>query len=229
MRGSGRNRKPGLCARRQAIRRPGPAGGAVPLRAGSFGRSPGRASSELHRHPSGRRLRWLPAALRARPLAGACQGTTVPGARATQVCELADIAANKRRGKRAPPISPLSLEAMTRIEALFAIERTINGETAARRLPCAGSGARRSSRARRRADHMKLDSSSTMSHHGPLKLLASRVSLLALPTEFLKRRQTLALNPKDMIDRNDYQSLRDKLQGWRGKIHASLTSCRLSR
>ena len=48
--------------------------------------------------------------------------------------ELADIAANKRRGKRAPPISPLALEAVTRIDALFDIEREINGEPAERRL-----------------------------------------------------------------------------------------------
>ena len=48
--------------------------------------------------------------------------------------ELADIAANKRRGKRAPPISPLALEAVKRIDALFDIERAINGETAERRL-----------------------------------------------------------------------------------------------
>ena len=48
--------------------------------------------------------------------------------------ELADIAANKRRGKRAPPISPLALEAVRRIDALFDIERQINGEIAERRL-----------------------------------------------------------------------------------------------
>ena len=48
--------------------------------------------------------------------------------------ELADIAAAKRRGKRAPPISPLALEAVKRIDALFDIERTINGESAERRL-----------------------------------------------------------------------------------------------
>ena len=47
--------------------------------------------------------------------------------------ELADIAANKRRGKRAPPISPLALEAVKRIDALFDIERAINGETAGHR------------------------------------------------------------------------------------------------
>ena len=48
--------------------------------------------------------------------------------------ELADIAANKRHGKSAPPISPLALEAVTRIDAIFDIERTIRGESAARRL-----------------------------------------------------------------------------------------------
>ena len=48
--------------------------------------------------------------------------------------ELADIAASKRRGKRAPPISPLALGAVKRIDALFDIERAINGETAERRL-----------------------------------------------------------------------------------------------
>ena len=48
--------------------------------------------------------------------------------------ELADIAAGKKRGKRAPPISPLALEAVKRIDALFDIERAITGETAERRL-----------------------------------------------------------------------------------------------
>ena len=41
--------------------------------------------------------------------------------------ELADIAANARRGKGAPAISPIALEAVKRIDALFDIERTING------------------------------------------------------------------------------------------------------
>ena len=48
--------------------------------------------------------------------------------------ELADIAANARRGKNAPPISPIVLEAANRIDALFAIDREINGLSAARRL-----------------------------------------------------------------------------------------------
>jgi transposase len=48
--------------------------------------------------------------------------------------ELADIAANARRGKTATPISPIALEAVRRIDALFDVEREINGLSAAKRL-----------------------------------------------------------------------------------------------
>ena len=48
--------------------------------------------------------------------------------------ELADIAANARRGKDAPHISPLALEAVRRIDALFDIERAINGLTPSSRV-----------------------------------------------------------------------------------------------
>ena len=48
--------------------------------------------------------------------------------------ELADIAGSKRRGKGAAPISPVALEAVKRIDALFDIERELNGESAERRL-----------------------------------------------------------------------------------------------
>jgi hypothetical protein len=48
--------------------------------------------------------------------------------------ELADIAANARRGKSALAISPIALEAVKRIDALFAIERTINSASAQERL-----------------------------------------------------------------------------------------------
>jgi hypothetical protein len=49
---------------------------------------------------------------------------------------MADVAENARRkarGKTTAVISPLALEAVRRIDALFEIERTINGETAERR------------------------------------------------------------------------------------------------
>jgi len=51
-----------------------------------------------------------------------------------QFFELADIAANPRRGKNAAVISPIALEAVRRIDALFEIERLINGCSAAERL-----------------------------------------------------------------------------------------------
>jgi len=47
--------------------------------------------------------------------------------------ELADIAANARRGKNAPPISPIAFEAVKRIDVLFDIEREINGFSAEQR------------------------------------------------------------------------------------------------
>ncbi|HZC95704.1 MAG TPA: IS66 family transposase [Bradyrhizobium sp.] len=51
-----------------------------------------------------------------------------------QFFELVDIAANARRGKKAAAISPIALEAIKRIDALFDIERGINGQSAEQRL-----------------------------------------------------------------------------------------------
>ena len=51
-----------------------------------------------------------------------------------QFFELADIAANARRGTQAVTISPIALEAVRRIDALFDIERGINGQSADERL-----------------------------------------------------------------------------------------------
>jgi transposase len=51
--------------------------------------------------------------------------------------ELADLAGHARRkaeGKNPAPISPLALEAVQRIDALFEIERSINGQSAQQRL-----------------------------------------------------------------------------------------------
>jgi len=48
--------------------------------------------------------------------------------------ELADIAASAKRGKQAPPVSPIALEAVTRIDAIFDAERAINGLAADARL-----------------------------------------------------------------------------------------------
>jgi transposase len=51
-----------------------------------------------------------------------------------QFFELADIAANARRGRKATAISPLALEAVKRIDVLFDIERAITGLSAGERL-----------------------------------------------------------------------------------------------
>ena len=48
--------------------------------------------------------------------------------------DLADIAARKWRGKDPPPVSPLALEAVKRIDVLFDIERGIVGKSAEERL-----------------------------------------------------------------------------------------------
>lgn len=68
--------------------------------------------------------------------------TRSPGAVTSALCwaharrqffELADIAANARRGRDAAEISPIALEAVRRIDTLFDIERRINGQTADQR------------------------------------------------------------------------------------------------
>lgn len=47
--------------------------------------------------------------------------------------ELADIAASARPGPSAAPVSPIALEAVQRIDAIFAIEQAINGRNAGER------------------------------------------------------------------------------------------------
>ncbi|NDV89185.1 IS66 family transposase [Aurantimonas aggregata] len=70
-------------------------------------------------------------------------GTRSPGPVTQALCwvharrkffELADIAKNARRGKSAASISPMALEAVKRIDVLFAIEREMNGYPAEQRL-----------------------------------------------------------------------------------------------
>ena len=65
---------------------------------------------------------------------GAITSGAVLGHARRQFFELADIAANARRGKKAAAISPVALEAVKRIDALFDIERAINGLSAEERL-----------------------------------------------------------------------------------------------
>ena len=47
--------------------------------------------------------------------------------------ELADIEKNAREGKKGKPVSPIALEAVRRLDALFQIERAINGRSAEER------------------------------------------------------------------------------------------------
>ncbi|WP_113913141.1 IS66 family transposase, partial [Roseovarius dicentrarchi] len=67
----------------------------------------------------------------------------VPGPVASALCwaharrkffELADVEKNIRKGKNSKEISPIAFEAVRRIDALFEIERDINGEAPATRL-----------------------------------------------------------------------------------------------
>jgi transposase len=48
--------------------------------------------------------------------------------------KLADIASNAKRSEKATPISPLALAAVVRIDAIFEIEREINGASSEQRL-----------------------------------------------------------------------------------------------
>ena len=66
-------------------------------------------------------------------LSRACPDASWAHAR-RQFFELADIAANARRGRNAAAISPIAFEAVKRIDALFDIERGINGHSAEERL-----------------------------------------------------------------------------------------------
>ena len=122
-----------LCARRQAVRRAGSAGRGVLLLARSHGRASGASSRRLCRDSAGRCLCRIQSALR-RP-------TASPGRSREASCwahgrrkffELADVTA-KARGKLAV-IAPLAFEAVKRIDAIFDIEREINGRSIDERL-----------------------------------------------------------------------------------------------
>jgi len=98
-----------------------------------------------HEHPV-RHLRDFAGILQADAYAGyngLYDPSRAPGATTAALCwaharrqffELADIAANARRGKNATAISPIALEAVKRIDALFDIERSINGLSVEERL-----------------------------------------------------------------------------------------------
>src|ERR1700686_1179526 len=142
----------GIRARRPSVRRHRAAGGDVLLLARSRRRAPADASGRLCRDPPGRCLWRLQQAVRGRPQAGsdrrggvlgACPPALLPDGRSGgegpppgAFCRGAVRAARPRRraqGKTGAVISPLALEAVRRIDALFEIERSINGASAERR------------------------------------------------------------------------------------------------
>ena len=92
-----------------------------------------------------------------------------------QFFELADIAANARRGKKAPAISPVALEAVKRIDALFDIERAINGLSAEERL-----------RVRQEQSRPLVDALETWLREERSRL--SRAASVAKPIDYLLRR-----------------------------------------
>ena len=92
-----------------------------------------------------------------------------------QFFELADIAANARRGKKAPAISPVALEAVKRIDALFDIERAINGLSAEERL-----------RVRQEQSRPLVDALETWLRGERSRL--SRAASVAKPIDYLLRR-----------------------------------------
>ena len=112
------------------------AGGDVLLLARSRRRTSHPASRRLCRDPPGRCLWRLQQAVRGRPQAGADHRGGVLGA-----CPPAVLRPGRSRGEcpaqgagqTASVISPLALEAVRRIDALFDIERTINGQSAEQR------------------------------------------------------------------------------------------------
>jgi transposase len=122
------------------VRDDGPFGGADPP-AALFYASRNRAGE----HP-GRHLANFTGILQADAYGGyghLYRGERKPGPVIEALCwshgrrkffELADIAAQARRGKDAAPISPIALEAVRRIDVLFDIERSINGLSAEQRL-----------------------------------------------------------------------------------------------
>ena len=89
--------------------------------------------------------------------------------------ELADIAASARRGPGTAPISPIALEAVKRIDALFVIEREINGLSA-------------DERHRDRQERSRLIVDELRTWLGEQRLTLSRSATVAKPIDYMLRR-----------------------------------------
>ena len=89
--------------------------------------------------------------------------------------ELADIAASARRGHGAAPVSPIALEAVKRIDMVFAIEREINGLSADERHRV------RQERSRQIVEELRI-------WLGEQRLTLSRSATVAKPIDYMLRR-----------------------------------------
>jgi hypothetical protein len=89
--------------------------------------------------------------------------------------ELADIAASARRGPGVAPVSPIALEVVKRIDALFAIEREINGMNADERRRV------RQERSRRLVEDLRI-------WLGEQRVKLSRSATVAKPIDYMLRR-----------------------------------------
>ena len=58
----------------------------------------------------------------------------MPGARSSIMADIEENARRKAAGKKEIPLSPIAIEVVRRIDALFEIERAINGKSAEERL-----------------------------------------------------------------------------------------------
>jgi hypothetical protein len=132
---------------RQAVRRCRSARGAVPLLARPARRTSASSSRILVGDIAGRRLWWLRRALPRGRMPGPIFEAGCFAHARRKFFELADVegaARKKSRGERAGMIYPIALEAVQRIDALFDIERAVNGSSAAERLAVRQDSARRS-------------------------------------------------------------------------------------
>ncbi|GJE55562.1 IS66 family transposase [Methylobacterium thuringiense] len=89
--------------------------------------------------------------------------------------ELADIAASSRRGPGAAPVSPIAVEAVKRIDVLFAIEREINGLSADARLQV-------------RQDRSRPPVEDLRAWLGEQRVRLSRSATVAKPIDYMLRR-----------------------------------------
>lgn len=117
-----------LCPRRPALRRTRAAGGGLLRFRRPERRASAKASGRVRRHPASRLLQWLRAAVRPAP-----EGVADHAGILLRPCAAGLLRTGRYREKgaqgreRQACLSPIALEAVLRLDALFEIERDING------------------------------------------------------------------------------------------------------